>query len=103
MRAGDRAWIALGVGVVAWNFTCSDGETLSECVDSYIERHPLLTRLLIATVATHLANSLSPKVDIIHLGFVELRRAAPCLKNVVLKSAVARCETKPDDCATSTT
>jgi hypothetical protein len=73
MAPSDRAWIVLGVGVVCWDVSCKEGMTLSEAVDSYLVRRPLLTRLVILGVAAHLLNLLSPRIDILHLGFVGAR------------------------------
>lgn len=51
-----NAWIALGIGIVAWELSCREGELLSEGVDRALEAHPLLTRAAIGITAVHLAN-----------------------------------------------
>ena len=73
MRAGDRAWIALGVGVVAWELRCPEGELLSESADRMIERHPWLVRAVAFALACHISNSVPERYDLIHQLF-RLRR-----------------------------
>ncbi|GFG74625.1 DUF7427 family protein [Mycobacterium botniense] len=71
MRPSDKAWIALGValvaGVGAWDALCPRGETLSDASRRYTQTHPLLTYGVIGTVVGHLAGWLHPAVDPIHL------------------------------------
>jgi len=66
LRPADRAWLTLGAGVLAWDVACPAGCTLSEGVDRYIERHPWLTRAVVAVVGLHLANLLPTALDPIH-------------------------------------
>lgn len=73
MSLGVKAWIALAVGVIGYNLFTREGETFSETVDRAVEAYPLLTRLVIAAFAVHLGNLVSPRVDVIHLGFVGAR------------------------------
>ena len=68
-----KAWIALGAGVVGYNLFTRDGETFSETVDRALVAHPVLVRVGILALAAHLANLVSPRVDVIHLGFVGAR------------------------------
>ena len=70
---GEQAWIALAVLIVGYEILAAPGELLSEAVDRFIARHPVLTRAAIITVALHLANALPDRVDPIHLLAVALR------------------------------
>lgn len=70
---GEQAWIALAVLVVGYEIMAAPGELLSEAVDRFLARHPVLTRAAIITVALHLANALPDRVDPIHLLAVALR------------------------------
>lgn len=72
MRAADRAWLALGAGVLAYDLLSPDGETLSEGIDRYLARRPMLTRMAVLAVSRHLLNQLDP--DPIHIVFTGLRR-----------------------------
>lgn len=63
------AWGVLGAGVVGFNILSSPGNTLSECADRAIEKHPLPTRLAIGAVALHLANLIPERWDVIHQTF----------------------------------
>lgn len=74
MMSANRAWATIGVAVLAYDLACDDGCTLSEQVDAWLTTHPVTTRAAIVVLAAHLANALPPRVDIIHLGFVALRR-----------------------------
>lgn len=62
-RRSDWAWIALALGVLLYDFTAPDGETLSEACDRYLERRPTLTRVAIMVVAHHLLNDVDPRLD----------------------------------------
>lgn len=66
MRTSSKAWLAMGAGIVAYEVACPAGETLSEGVDRYIERHPVITFATIGMTALHLANVLPPQIDLIH-------------------------------------
>lgn len=74
MKSSDRAWITLVAGVVGWNLWCEDGMTFSERMDDYLIARPVLTRLVVTVVAAHLINATAPRYDVIHVGFVALRR-----------------------------
>lgn len=73
MRPSDRAWIVLGAGVVAWDTSCGDGNTLSEAADAYLLSHPWLTRAVVAAVALHLTNAVPQTLDPIHWLFLAAR------------------------------
>lgn len=71
---GEQAWVALAVIVVGYEIYAAPGELLSEAVDRFLARHPVLTRAAIMLVAAHLCNALPERVDPIHLLAVALRR-----------------------------
>ena len=84
MKPADRAWIALGVGVIAYDVTCPPGETLSEGVDRYLVSHRRLVYATTLTLVIHLCNLCSPAIDPVHWGFVgmrKLRRTRPTLRS----------------------
>ena len=66
MEEAKIAWGALISGVFAYDMLAPPNETLSEGVDSAIERSSLLTNTAIAATALHLANILPERVDPIH-------------------------------------
>lgn len=61
-----RAWLAIGATVLAHDFLCPQGQTLSEGADRALEGHPVLTTMAIGVVAGHLANIIPPQIDPIH-------------------------------------
>lgn len=69
-----RGWLAVGAVVGAHELLCDDGHTLSEGVDSALEKHPVATTLAIGTVALHLLNVLPEKFDPIHQASEWLKR-----------------------------
>lgn len=76
MRLGAKAWAALGLGILAYEGLCPDGELLSEQCDRWLESYPVSTRAAIAVVALHLANGLPDRFDLVHWVGVGLRRPA---------------------------
>lgn len=56
LRPSTIAWLALGVGVAAYDYLAPQGETMSEAVDRAIERHPIATIAAVGAVALHLLN-----------------------------------------------
>jgi hypothetical protein len=58
LHPSDYAWAVLIAGVVAWEIFSPPGELLSEAVDRYLVRHPVLTRAAILITAAHLLNAL---------------------------------------------
>lgn len=62
----ERAWAAMGVGILAYEATCPPGELLSEGVDRAIEKHPIIVPVLIGAVALHLANKIPERWDGVH-------------------------------------
>lgn len=71
---GEQAWFALAVLIVGYEILAAPGELLSEAVDRFLARHPIVTRAAIIGVALHLANALPDRVDPIHQLAVALRR-----------------------------
>lgn len=69
MRASERAWMALGVGIAVYEALAGDGELLSHQVDRWLESHPLLTYLVVTVTAAHLLNVLPSRVDPWHWAF----------------------------------
>lgn len=74
MRPADRAWIALGVGVLAYDLTAPPGETLSEGADRYMVRHKWLVRAVGVGLVAHVCNFISGRYDPVHWVFVGLRK-----------------------------
>jgi hypothetical protein len=74
MTSADRAWVALGVGVVSYDVLCGEGETMSEGADRYMLRHPWLVRGVAFILAAHVCNLVKSDYDPLHWGFVALRR-----------------------------
>lgn len=65
-RPADKAWITLAVGVLVWEIFAPDGELLSEAVDRYRRRRPLLTRLVIVYLSAHLSRIVPRRLDPLH-------------------------------------
>lgn len=63
-----RGWIAMGLGILAYELACPQGELLSEGADKALETHPILTRAAIGMTALHLMNALPPQIDIFKIG-----------------------------------
>jgi len=66
MRTADKAWIVLAGGVLAYELASPRGELLSEGVDRYRQRHPILTHLIIAYLAGHLTRRWPQPIDPLH-------------------------------------
>lgn len=60
-----NAWIAIGIGVTAYELACPSGQTLSEGVDRLLERSKLWA-IPIGYTALHLANCLPERLDLFH-------------------------------------
>lgn len=58
-----RAWAAVGLGVIAYDLACPQGEQLSEGVDRALDTHRLVTLGAIGVTAAHLANVIPPRFD----------------------------------------
>ena len=66
MRHGDAAWVSLACGILADEIAAPSGELLSEAVDRYRNRHPVITNSLIVYVALHLLRIIPARIDPLH-------------------------------------
>lgn len=64
---GDKAWIVLGAAVVAYEILSPDGELLSEAFDRYVERFPIMSRVLPMLLTLHVTNSIHRRADVVHM------------------------------------
>lgn len=71
MRYGNRGWIGLAIYLAIVEAAAPPGETLSEAMDKWLERHPgkALSHIAVAVTAAHLLNLIPPRLDPIHLAF----------------------------------
>lgn len=74
LRQGDLGWLALVAGVIAYELKADDGELLSEAVDRYLVRRPVLTTAIIVMTAAHLANAIPERLDPYTATFTAIRR-----------------------------
>lgn len=58
-----RMWAVIFGLVVLHEFTCSEGELLSEEVDRMLDKYPLATYAFTAITVAHLLNWLPPTID----------------------------------------
>lgn len=63
MRASQRAWTALAIGVAAYEVLARDGELLSHQVDRWLESHPVITTTVVVLTGAHLLNILPHRLD----------------------------------------
>jgi hypothetical protein len=54
MRAGDKAWLAIGAWVIVWDVVAPPKQMLSERSMRYRETHPVMWCGLVVYVAGHL-------------------------------------------------
>ena len=68
MRYGTKAWIGLAIYLAIVEAIAPEGETLSETVDDWIERHPgkALWHILVGIVGAHLLNFIPERYDPLH-------------------------------------
>lgn len=66
MRAGDRAWLALGAAIVVYELGAEQDELLSEAADRWMLTHPWLVRTAALVLACHVANISPQRLDPIH-------------------------------------
>lgn len=69
MRASERAWLTLGIGVAVYELLARDGELLSHQVDRWLEKHPIITTAVVTVTAAHLLNLLPPRLDPLAVAF----------------------------------
>lgn len=72
--SAKQTWAAIFGIVLLHNATAEDGDLLSEQMDSWLLTHPVLSRAVIAMLALHLANAMTPQYDVISWGFVAVRK-----------------------------
>ena len=77
MRYGTKAWIGLAAYLAVVEALAPKGETLSERVDLWIEKHPgkALWHAGVFIVGAHLLNLIPPKYDPIHQAFTKILRS----------------------------
>lgn len=54
MKPSDHAWLALGAGIIAYEARAPHGELMSQAVDRYRARRPILTNAVVIYIAGHL-------------------------------------------------
>jgi len=71
MRYGNQAWVGLGIYLAVVELLAPPGETLSEAMDSWLERHPgkALCYMAVGVTALHLVNAIPQRYDPIHQAF----------------------------------
>lgn len=64
-RRADRGWLVLGAYVISHNVLAAGrgDEMLSQAVDRYLVRRPVLTYVVVGAVALHLLNRLPAFAD----------------------------------------
>lgn len=89
MRPADKAWVTLGVGVLAYEIAADEGELFSDAADRWMLSHPWITRAVVASVAMHLCNAIPDSCDPLHwlFGVKRMLRASQCNRRTnVIKS-----------------
>lgn len=68
MRPADKAWIAIGVGVMLYEITAAlkRWELLSEAADRYRRRRPVATHTIVMYLAGHLLRKWPNQIDPLH-------------------------------------
>jgi hypothetical protein len=70
VKPADRAWLAIGAGVLAYELTAGrrrgDWELLSEAADRYRRRRPILTHATVLYLAGHLLRRWPSRADPLH-------------------------------------
>lgn len=74
LRQGDWGWLALAAGVLAYELYADEGELLSEAVDRYLIRRPMLTTAVALITTAHLLNVIPQRYDPYTAGFIAIRR-----------------------------
>lgn len=68
IRPADRAWLALFIGVAAYEVAAKEGELMSHSYDRWLINHPVLTWGATLITAAHLLNILPDRVDPFQMG-----------------------------------
>lgn len=66
MRHGDYAWVAIAAGVITYELYAPPGQLLSEAVDRYRQRHPIITNTAVCYIAAHLLRAIPQSIDPLH-------------------------------------
>lgn len=66
MKHGDYAWAAIAVGVIAYEAGAPSGQLLSQRMDCYRSRHPLIAHVAVGYVALHLLRWWPQPFDPLH-------------------------------------
>jgi hypothetical protein len=74
MKHGDAAWAAIGLTVLVYESCAPPGQLLSEAVDRYRGRHPILTNSVILFLAGHLLRIWPRPIDPLHQLAVRVKR-----------------------------
>jgi hypothetical protein len=74
MRIGDWAVVTMMGGILTYDLVTPPGETVSEAVDRYLERRPILTTIFIGITAGHLLNRIPVYLDLYALFFAGVGR-----------------------------
>lgn len=65
MQPGDRAWVALGAGVLVYDVCCPKGEMLSEASARYSVTHRAAWYGTVIYIAGHLMHVWPEKADVL--------------------------------------
>jgi hypothetical protein len=74
MKHADAAWATLALGVLLYECCAPPGQLLSEAVDKYRDRHPILTNSVIVFLAGHLLRIWPRHIDPLHQLAVRVNR-----------------------------
>lgn len=68
MKAADKGWLLIAVGVCVYEMRAAtrEWELLSEACDRYRRRHPWITDLTICYLAAHLLRAIPGRIDPLH-------------------------------------
>lgn len=74
MKHSDAAWVTLAVGVLTYEIAAPPGQLLSEAVDRYRGRHPVIIAGVIVYLAAHLLRIVPTRIDPLHQLAIRLKR-----------------------------
>lgn len=77
LQPSDKAWITLGVGVLAYEVAVGEDQLLSSAAERYMLRHPWLVRGIAFTLAAHCCSMLPAPLDPLAWLFKAKRRLLP--------------------------
>jgi len=66
VRHSDYAWCAIAAGVLLYEIKAPQSELLSEAVDRYRNRHPIITNTIVCYLALHLLRAIPQRIDPLH-------------------------------------